>query len=241
MNTFNKNELKYYILKMDYFILSKMMYTVQDKVNNFEKFLIYSKEYIIKSLSKIINNLTIVYNKELTILNIDKNINVDKISKLYQLIINKRNMRRKEEEDMKEFVEYDPLYDIKDQLIIICKEVGFTNINDLINIVLNVNDIFFLEDIKIKHNLLNEIFIPIHYEIKNIDISGINNILSIKKSNDQKNMIFFNNICKIEYIINRVKIVLIGFIKKDILNINMSISQLNYPFIYEKKYIFELK
>ena len=89
MNTFNKNELKYYILKMDYFILSKMMYTVQDKVNNFEKFLIYSKEYIIKSLSKIINNLTIVYNKELTILNIDKNINVDKISKLYQLIINK--------------------------------------------------------------------------------------------------------------------------------------------------------
>ena len=239
MNTFNKNELKYYILKMDYFILSKMMYTVQDKVNNFEKFLIYSKEYIIKSLSKIINNLTIVYNKELTILNIDKNINVDKISKLYQLIINKRNMRRKEEEDMKEFVEYDPLYDIKDQLIIICKEVGFTNINDLINIVLNVNDIFFLEDIKIKHNLLNEIFIPIHYEIKNIDISGINNILSIKKSNDQKNMIFFNNICKIEYIINRVKIVLIGFIKKDILNINMSISQLNYPFIYEKKYIFE--
>ena len=239
MNTVNKNELKYYILKMDYFMLSKMMYNVQDKINNFEKFLIYSKENNIKCLSKIINNLSIVYNKELTILNIDKNINIDRISKMYQLIINKRNMRRKEEEEMKEFVDYDPLNEIKDQLRTICKEVGFTNINDLIHIVLNVNDIFFLEDVKIKHNLLNEIFIPIYYDIKNIDISCINNILSIKKSNDQKNMIFFNNICKVEYIINRVKIVLTGFIKKDILNINMSISQLNYPFIYEKKHIFE--
>ena len=100
MNTFNQNELKYYILKMDYFMLSKMMYNIQDKINNFEKYLIYDKEYNINSLSKIINNLSIKYNKELTILNIDKNINVDKISKMYRIIVNKRNMKRKEEDEM---------------------------------------------------------------------------------------------------------------------------------------------
>ena len=29
------------------------------------------------------------------------------------------------------------------------------------------------------------------------------------------------------------------FMKKDILNVNLSISKINYPFIYEKKHLFE--
>ena len=239
MNTFNKNELKYYILKMDYFVISKMMYSIQERINNCEKFLIYSKDKNIKNLSKSISNLSLIYNKELQLLNIEKNINIEKISKLYKLIITKKNMRKKEDDELKEYITYDPLYEIKEEIIVICKDVGFTNIDDLFYIVLNVSDIYFQDDVKIKHNLLNDIFTPVSYEIKKLDFGGINNINSIKKNEDQKNIIFFNNICKIEYIINGITIILTGFIKKDILNINMLISQLNYPFIYEKKHLFE--
>ena len=63
MNTFNKNELKYYILKMDYFVISKMMYSIQERINNCEKILIYSKDKNIKNLGKTIINLSVIYNK----------------------------------------------------------------------------------------------------------------------------------------------------------------------------------
>lgn len=239
MNNFEKNELKYYILKNDYFTLSKMMYKIQEKIISSDKFLIYSKTENIRNLNNVINNLSIQYNNEFSNLNVNNNINLDKISKIYHIILNKRNMRKKNDNDMIELINYDPLYDIKEQLIVVCKEIGFTSIDDLLYIVLNVCDIYFEDKIKIKHKLLNDIFIPVNYEIKKFDVNGINNILSIKKTDEQRNMIFFNNICKLEYLINGIVISIIGFIKKDILNISLTISQINYPFIYDKKKILE--
>ena len=130
---------------------------------------------------------------------------------------------------------YDPFIEIKKQIIILGKIVGFTSIKDIIYLELNVSNYEFKEQDKQIFNLLTNIFVPLDYT----HVSSNEQLrIKIRKTNSC-HIILFNNSCEVELYVGKNLFKIKGWIKSDPLNIYIRTSQISNNYLYEKKILFE--
>jgi hypothetical protein len=133
---------------------------------------------------------------------------------------------------LKKIANFNPFKEIKEQIILLCKIVGFTKIDDIIYLVTNISNYIFDEEDNDKLSLLNKIFVPLNYKIeKNINITTEINNIKISKYYEN-HITLFNNQCIIEFAINNILFKINGFIKTDPLNIYIRTSQISNPFLF---------
>ena len=139
-----------------------------------------------------------------------------------------------------EFVKYEPFDEIKKQIILLCKIVGFTNIRDIFYLIFRTKNIFNDKEENNELELLNKVFVPLDYELlqNNMGKTKSKKII-IEKIESGKYISIFNNECMIAIKCNDKILKLKGFIKTDPLNIFMRTSQISNNFLYNKKIIFE--
>ena len=82
MNYQNENEIKYYILKMDFVKINKILNKIQKHICLNYKVLIYSLSENLLLLENIIEKMLLLYNLKVRELNIDKIENNLKIEKI---------------------------------------------------------------------------------------------------------------------------------------------------------------
>ena len=106
--------------------------------------------------------------------------------------------------------------DIKENILLLCKNVGFPKLSTLLYLITNKEEILFnnCED-KQKYALFNKIFYPLNYEIKNIDNVINNKIVSIKKMENNNKTLVFDKYYSMEILLFGVSLTINGFIKKD--------------------------
>lgn len=173
------------------------------------------------------DNLKLSYEDNLNLELIEqiKNLNVDIEIDVFQGKFN----------DLYNLAKFNPFQEIKKQIIILSKIVGFTSINDIIYLNLNVSKYNFKESEKQKFELFKNIFVPLDYNhIKNDKTSDI----TIKKINSPY-ILLFNNYCELELCIGNNLFKITGYIKNDPLNIYIRTSQISNSFLYDKKVSFE--
>ena len=134
-----------------------------------------------------------------------------------------------------ELTKYDPFREIKKQIIMLGKIVGFTSISDIIYLNLNITNYNFKETEKQQIELLTNVFIPLDF---NISIIYDPIELKIKKINSTY-VTLFNNQCEVDLCIGNNLFKIIGYIKNDPLNIYIRTSQISNIFLYNKKNNFE--
>jgi endopeptidase La len=143
--------------------------------------------------------------------------------------------------DLNELVtlaKYNPLKNIKEQILLLGKIVGFTSVKDIIFLLYNVKNIHLENENIEKFKLINKILCPLNYEIiKNENIK--NEILSINKIHNSNYITLFNNQCEIKIAINNTLLTICGYILPDPLNIFIRTSQISNNFLYKKKILFE--
>ncbi len=138
-----------------------------------------------------------------------------------------------------DFVKYEPFEEIKKQIILLCKIVGFTNICDVFYLIFRKKNIYTDKNDNAKLELLNKVFVPLDYELLMNDYEPCIEKISIEKMESGKYLSIFNNECVVTIDCNGSILKLKGFIKTDPLNIFMRTSQISNNFLYEKKVIFE--
>lgn len=135
-----------------------------------------------------------------------------------------------------ELIKYDPFSEIKKQIIILSKIVGFTSLTDIIYLSLNINKYQFMNNYdKQIFNLLSEVFIPLDFTILKTDSYSQ---IKIKKI-DSPYIVLINNYCQIEICIGINKIKINGYIINDPLNTYLRTSQITNDILYNKKISFE--
>ena len=146
-----------------------------------------------------------------------------------------------------ELSKYNPFDEIKKQIIILGKIVGFTSINDIIYLSLNVKNFEFKNYDKQMIELLSDVFVPLDYTETFIDSCLDSHIDSHIDSNaniqikkiDSPYLVLFNNYCLVELCIGNNHYKINGFIKNDPLNIFIRTSQISNRTLYNKKNTFE--
>ena len=142
-------------------------------------------------------------------------------------------------DDLSEFINYDPYTELKSQIILLGKIVGFTNISDIFYLVYNIKKN--IADVLKEENeqlvLLNKVFVPLDFEIlKNITFSEI---IQIEKMETNRYFSIFNNECSVTINKNNKIIKFTGYIETDPLNIFMRTAQVGNNLLYKKKRMFE--
>jgi len=135
----------------------------------------------------------------------------------------------------KHFLDFDPLKDIKEKIILLCKIVGFTNFNDIIYLNFNINN-FTVENDNNIYNLLDKNLMITDFKILDYNHDNKNIIIEKDSSN---NILLFNNYCNIKINIFNKTIKFFGFFNYDSLNINLRTSQICNSYLFEKKILFE--
>ena len=133
------------------------------------------------------------------------------------------------------YAKFNPFSDIKSQIILLCKIVGFTSIEDIIYLTLNITKYIFDKEDENMINLLTNVFISLDYEMYETNISQ--NIKIYNSYNN--NIVLFNNQCIVEFVINNKLFKISGYIKPDPLNIYIRTSQIGNTMLYNKKLKFE--
>lgn len=137
--------------------------------------------------------------------------------------------------DLVELIKFNPFKEIKNKITLLGKIVGFTNMND----ILYLNFGSYIKFLKQNNNnkklykMLNEIFVPLDYEIINNN-NKIETII-IKKIQTNKYLTIFNNECSLSIQFYNKTINFTGYIKTDPLNVYMRTSQIANNFLYLKK------
>lgn len=137
-----------------------------------------------------------------------------------------------------ELSKYEPFGEIKNQIIMLSKIIGFSSINDIIYLNLNISKYEFDQENKQIFELLENIFMPLDYNIqvcKNIN----KNDIEIKKNDNSSYIVLFNNHCKVSFNIGVNLFNITGYIKNDPLNIYIRTSQISNGYLYNKKILFE--
>jgi len=134
---------------------------------------------------------------------------------------------------------YDPLKNIKEQILLLGKIVGFTSVKDIIYLLHNIKSIHLIDEDLEKFKLINRILCPLNYDIKNIELNKNHNKLTISKINNSNYITLFNNQCELKLIINNKILSISGYILSDPLNIFIRTSQISNNFLYKKKLLFE--
>lgn len=163
---------------------------------------------------------------------------VDLISELKEIIDENTINNLGKFNNLVEFIKYEPFNDIKNKIILLGKIVGFTNIYDIIYLVLNKNKNI-ISDTKEKNKfyLLNKVFVPLDFELF-IDCNDKEEIL-IEKIQTNKYVSIFNNECSVTLKLFSNTLKIKGFIITDPLNIYMRTSQIANDFLHKKKISFE--
>ena len=181
------------------------------------------------------NNLINKSDNEPIIMNIEL---IEDIKNIYDEQIYKQYENFKE---IIELINYEPFEEIKKEIIILSKIVGFTNINDIFYLIFGRKNILINKEEKIILKLLKKVFVPLDYEIK----ENINNInekrenIKIEKIHSNKYISILNSECLIKINYKEKLLIINGYIKSDPLNIYIRTSQITNNFLYEKKYKFE--
>ena len=225
------NNLKYYILKNDFCKLNDILYNLQQTINYTENILLYSKKNVFITMDKICRTLRDKFNEELNDMNINGLIDLEQAKKEYDDIYINHSIGNFK-------MNYNPLFEIKKQILLLCKITSFTNLDDLFYLLFNIENINIIKNSK-KHKLLNMIFIPLNYELETISKLSINSLLTMELKKMDNNLLLFDNTCRLKYTIQNNIIYIDGFIKNDNLNIMLKTSQLNNNFLYDKKHLFE--
>ena len=169
------------------------------------------------------------------------NYNLQIIEDMKKLLI--ESIIIKSDDKYKELVKlalYDPLKNIKDQILLLGKIVGFTSVKDIIFLLYNVDDIHLIDEDLEKFKLINRILCPLNYDIKNIEnIKKNNGSLLISKINNSNYITLFNNQCELKLNIQNKVLSISGYILSDPLNIFIRTSQISNNFLYKKKSLFE--
>jgi hypothetical protein len=177
------------------------------------------------------------------------NYNLQIIEDIKKLLIESFTINNVDDDKYKELInlaKYDPLKNIKEQILLLGKIVGFTSVKDIIYLLYNVNSIHLIDEDLEKFKLINRILCPLNYEIKNIDeIKNINDLknnkssLTISKINNSNYITLFNNQCELIIPIKNKILSISGYILSDPLNIFIRTSQISNNFLYKKKSLFE--
>lgn len=171
------------------------------------------------------------------------NYNLQLIEDMKKLLIESiiiNNENNKKYNELINYAKYDPLKNIKDQILLLGKIVGFTSVKDIIYLIYNVNSIHLIDEELEKFKLINRILCPLNYEIKNIsDLKNHNSSLIISKISNSNYITLFNNQCEMIITINDRILSISGYILSDPLNIFIRTSQISNNFLYKKKSLFE--
>jgi endopeptidase La len=135
----------------------------------------------------------------------------------------------------------DPFKDINDELLSICKKIGFSNIHEGLNMIIGEHyDKIYDKDILDKINILKYIFICTGFDIIKLKKKKQPTIIITKTESFNESLI--NNCARINLIkvddLN-IDIIINGYFKYDSLNIMIRTSQICNNFIYLKKKKFE--
>lgn len=137
-----------------------------------------------------------------------------------------------------ELSKFDPFKSIKNQIIMLSKIIGFTSINDIIYLNLNISKYNFDQKNNEIFKLLENIFIPLDYNIETYKNENDNDI-TIKKINNSSYIVLFNNHCEVLFNIGTNLFKITGYIKNDPLNTYIRTSQISNEYLYDKKILFE--
>lgn len=135
-----------------------------------------------------------------------------------------------------ELSQYDPFKSIKNQILLLCKIIGFSSIDDIIFLNLNINNFNFKSRDAQIFELLKNIFMPLDYDLNETEEETT---ISINKIKNSSYIILFNNHCEVSFSIGSNLFKITGYIKNDPLNIYIRTSQISNEYLYEKKMLFE--
>lgn len=171
----------------------------------------------LKMTSDDIHNLKLV--EDIKNININSVINIfyGKFKDLYELSI------------------FNPFEEIKKQIIILSKIVGFTSISDIIYLNLHVTKYNIKDSDKQIFELLQNVLIPLDFTTSKVEKC---HDITIKKIKSQ-HIILFNNYCEVEIYIGNNLFKISGYILNDPLNIYIRTSQISNNYLYNKKINFE--
>ena len=146
------------------------------------------------------------------------------------------NMFNNEPQYLYELSKYDPFESIKKQVIMLGKIVGFSSINDIIYLSLNITNYEFNKENSSIFELLNKVFMPLDFTMTQTDTyKNIN----VRYLTNHTYMVLFNNHCEIEFTIGDNLFNITGYIKNDPLNVYIRTSQISNEYLYNKKIAFE--
>ena len=137
--------------------------------------------------------------------------------------------------DLYDLAKFNPFEEIKKQIIMLSKIVGFSSVNDILFLNLNITEYNFKESEKQKFELLKNIFVPLDYTHI---VSYESEDIYIKKIVSPY-IVLFNNYCELNINIGNNLFKINGYIKNDPLNIYIRTSQISNPFLHNKKNDFE--
>lgn len=130
-----------------------------------------------------------------------------------------------------ELLTYDPFKQIKEEIIVLCKLVGFSNIKNIIYLSLNIRNFYYTKNNNEMIELLNKIFNPYDYKYY---ISNTKQI-DIQIERIENNSMLFNNTCLIKIPIGNYLFEIKGYISNDPLLIQVRTSQISNITLYNKK------
>ncbi len=219
-NNDNKTDENLYTEK-DKSTLSSDAVSIDNSVENIDK-LIYEKNKKNKKIKNSIqlNNINNSYLLELEMIEEINNISISGIEKMLGRY-----------SYLNDFIKFNPFEEVKKEIVILCKMVGFTSLNDIIYLTINVTNYKFSDEDSCLFNLLIKIFRPLDFQIFDVDYEKK---ISLSKT-ESNNLLLFNNQCKVEFTIGKKLFEIKGFIKSDPLNIFIRTSQITNPFIFNKK------
>ncbi len=261
METITYCEIIVYYLKKDYKVKSSLLNNLSIHVDDlYDNFVLTTddKKKINTIISETINDLNEYYNNITTQLypNISNdnlnNINIFKNNKSinkvfcykndFETIIETINIL-KENNCVETFYPDLQLIDFKEinlELKKICNYVGFSNINEILDLYSFNNLIKLNNDDTEKLNLLKEIFVPFstnYFEDKRLDKKNKHFEFILKKNIDDKYSLLLGNVYQVKFRLNKFNTVLEinGFIKSDSVNSYIRTSQLCNDYLYNKK------
>jgi endopeptidase La len=173
-----------------------------------------------------------------------QNVNLELINDYKKLLINSSgcqlNIFTNNYNYLDEYIKYEPLKEIKEQIINLSKIVGFTSIDDIIYLVLGVNNFdFIISSIPIK-KLLDQVLRPLDFELSSSKDNSKDNFndnsshIKITKT-ELSHIVLFNNTCKIEFSIGDKLFIIKGYIKSDPLDIFGRTSEISNAYLFNKK------
>jgi ATP-dependent Lon protease len=129
------------------------------------------------------------------------------------------------------YVNYDGLKSIRNDIILLCKIIGF----------MNIEDIFFLEEgIKdykpsnIKYNLIESVFVPLDFTKEKKTKNNKTSINTIKKIKS-KHVTLINNCCEICIPCKNNILRITGYVRADSLNVLIRTCEISNIYLLEKK------